>query len=77
MDMKTAEVPTIVKSFTDGQISEVLVPESHDFAFSHKSSKLVPACWGQFAQLDTTHFCTDCRSKVGCGNTLYDELGVA
>jgi hypothetical protein len=49
MNMKTAKITTIVKSFIDGQISEVLAPESHYLAFRHKAGKLVFACWTQLA----------------------------
>jgi hypothetical protein len=45
MDVETTKVSTIVESFIDGQVSEILVPESYDLAFCHKASKLVFACW--------------------------------
>ena len=68
VDMKTPEISAVIKSFVDGQIGEVLVPESHDFTLGYKSSELIFTRWAELAELYASDFSANCWSEVVGGD---------
>jgi hypothetical protein len=67
VDMETPEISAIIKSFVDGQIGEILVPESHNFTLGYKSSELVFTRGAELAELDAPDFGTNRWSQIiGC-----------
>lgn len=71
MDVRAAKVASIIESFGNGEISEVLVAECNDFSFSYISSELIFASGSEFAELNTGDFCSDGR----CYIVGYDAAG--
>jgi hypothetical protein len=63
VDVMSAEVPSEVKCFLDGQIRKVLVSKCDHLALSNKQGELVLASLCEFAKLDASDLRADGRSE--------------
>jgi hypothetical protein len=59
MDVVTSKVSSKVQGLLKWEISKVLIAECYHFALSDEESELVFSCWGEFAELNASHFGSD------------------
>jgi hypothetical protein len=64
VNVVTTEVASNVKSFLNGQVREVLVPECYDLLLGDEESEFVFASVGKLAELNAVDFRSDVRGEI-------------